>query len=81
MLMRYRESPDPVPPGMIPPGSENKIMHADFRVGETQLLASDGNCSGTPKLAGTSLALEAGDAAEARSCSKRWAKAARSRCR
>lgn len=63
-LMRYGDSPDPPPPGMVPPGSENKVMHADFMVGETQLLASDGSCSGTPKLAGTTLALEAADVPE-----------------
>lgn len=34
-IMRYKESPDPPPPGMIPPGSENKIMHSSFRIGET----------------------------------------------
>jgi PhnB protein len=28
MLMRFSESPDPPPPGMLPPGFENKIMHA-----------------------------------------------------
>ena len=30
-LMRNKESPDPHPPGMLPPGSENKIMHAQLR--------------------------------------------------
>src|SRR6185437_2969570 len=29
MLMRNRESPEAPPPGTLPPGSENKIMHAD----------------------------------------------------
>ncbi|MGA7883576.1 MAG: VOC family protein [Terrimicrobiaceae bacterium] len=42
MLMRYTDSPEPQPPGMLPPGFENKIMHATFRVGETILMASDG---------------------------------------
>src|SRR5688572_20298288 len=28
MLMRFSESPDPPPPDMIPPGSENNIMHS-----------------------------------------------------
>jgi len=26
-LMRYQESPEPMPAGMVPPGFENKIMH------------------------------------------------------
>lgn len=44
MLMRYKESPDPTPPGMVAEGFENKVMHASFRVGQTTLMASDG-CS------------------------------------
>jgi PhnB protein len=44
MMMRYNESPEPPPPGMVPPGSENKIMHTSFRIGETMVMASD-NCA------------------------------------
>lgn len=44
MMMRYKESPEPPPPGMVPPGFENKIMHTSFRVGQTTVMASDG-CS------------------------------------
>jgi hypothetical protein len=33
MLMRYKESPEPPPPGMVPPGWENKIMHTSLRIG------------------------------------------------
>ena len=33
MMMRFKESPEPPPPGAVPPGSENKIMHASFRIG------------------------------------------------
>src|SRR4029453_4630464 len=44
LMMRYKESPEPPQPGMIPPGFENKIMHTSFRVGETVVMASDG-CS------------------------------------
>jgi PhnB protein len=42
MMMRFRESPDPAPPGMVPEGWENKIMHAEFRVGTTVVMVSDG---------------------------------------
>lgn len=65
MLMRYEESPDPVPPGMIPPGSETKVMHSTLRIGETTLMASDGNCQGQPNFQGFSLSLSAANAAEA----------------
>jgi len=64
-LMRFRESPDPPPPGMVPPGSEDKVMHAAFRIGETEVMASDGNCSGNPRFAGVSLAISVPDGAEA----------------
>ncbi len=42
MLMRWNESPDPPPPGMLPPGFETKIMHCEFQVGGITLMASDG---------------------------------------
>ncbi len=42
MLMRYSDSPDPMPPGMIPPGYESKVMHASFKVGSSVIMASDG---------------------------------------
>ncbi len=48
MIMRFKESPEPPPPGMLPPGFENKIMHSSFRIGRTTVMASDG-CS-TEKL-------------------------------
>jgi PhnB protein len=35
ILMRFKESPEPPQPGMVPAGSENKIMHASFRMGDT----------------------------------------------
>ena len=57
MLLRYKESPDPPPPGMIPPGSENKIMHSSLRVGDSTVMASDGNCSGKPSFQGVTLSL------------------------
>jgi PhnB protein len=65
MLMRHKESPEPHRPGMLPPGCENKVMHASFRVGETTLLASDGRCEGRPRFEGISLALTVPSAAEA----------------
>jgi len=62
MLMRNKESPQPPPPGMNAPGE--KVMHAAFRIGDTQLLASDGCCTGKPRFEG--FALTARDDAEAK---------------
>lgn len=60
-LMRFRESPDPPPPGMVPPGSEDKVMHAAFRIGGATVMASDGRCSGQPRFGGVSLSLSVPD--------------------
>ncbi|MCF7786560.1 MAG: VOC family protein [Prosthecobacter sp.] len=45
MLMRYSDSPDPMPPDTLPEGYESKVMHASFKVGSSVILASDG-CGG-----------------------------------
>jgi PhnB protein len=42
MMMRYKESPEPPPSNMVPPGWDNKIMHTSFKVGGTTVMASDG---------------------------------------
>ncbi len=60
--MRFKESPDP---SMLSPGSEDKVMHASFRVGEATILASDGRCTGQPGFQGISLALTVPDDAAA----------------
>lgn len=65
MMMRFKESPEPHQPGMIPPGAENKVMHAAFRVGESTILASDGHCTGKPNFQGFSLSLTVANEAEA----------------
>jgi PhnB protein len=64
MLMRYNESPDPVPPGMLQAGFENKVMHCAFRVGDTTILASDG-CDDRAHFEGFSLTLTVPTKAEA----------------
>lgn len=61
-LMRFKEAPDKA---TIPPGSEEKVMHAAFKVGETSILISDGYNKGNPKFDGFALAIQARDPAEA----------------
>ena len=65
MMMRYKDGPEPPPPGMLPPGSESKVMHASFQIGDATILASDGHCSGKPQFAGFSLSLTVADEAQA----------------
>jgi PhnB protein len=50
---------------MVPPGSENKIMHMRLRLGDTEVLASDGRCLGQPSFQGFALSLTAANEAEA----------------
>jgi len=42
MLMRFSDSPEPMPAGILAPGFEDKVMHSAFRVGGSTILASDG---------------------------------------
>lgn len=65
MVMRFKESPEPPPPGMVPPGTEDKVMHAAFRIGDTLVMASDGRCQGTPSFQGFSLSITAANESEA----------------
>lgn len=68
MIMRYSESPDPGPEGMLPPGFENKIMHASITVEGANLMMSDGLSPEPGTFSGFSLALSTGNADQA----KRW---------
>lgn len=72
-LMRYKDSPETADPetcqggeGMqLPPGSEDKVMHSSFRIGNTEVMASDGMCSGKTSFQGVSLSLAVPDEATA----------------
>lgn len=64
MMMRFKECPDPQP-GSMPPGSENKVMHTCFSIGDTSVMASDGNCQGHPSFQGFSLSITVPNEAEA----------------
>ncbi len=65
MLLRFKDSPEPPPPGMLPSGSESKVMHTSFRLGETTVMASDGRCGGQPSFQGVALSLTVANEAEA----------------
>ena len=65
MLMRFKDSPDPVPPGMCPPGSEDKVMHSCLRIDDTAVMASDGMAKGQPEFKGFSLSIDAATVQEA----------------
>jgi PhnB protein len=65
MMMRNSDSPEPCDPSMVPPGSENKVLHASLRIDGKRIMASDGYCSGKPKFDGISLAITVPDEAKA----------------
>ena len=66
MLLRWKDCPEqPKNKDMIPPGSENKVMHARLKIGEAAVMASDGRCTGKPSFQGFALSLGAANEAEA----------------
>ncbi len=65
VLMRFNESPQPPPPGMLPAGFETKVMHSSFRVQGVLLMATDGADEHT-KFEGVRLALSLPTEADAR---------------
>lgn len=69
-LTRFRDNPDPVAgPGCADGGpgpAPDMVMHAEFTVGSTTLMASDGMGSGQPRFEGISLALSPADEAAAK---------------
>lgn len=64
-LIRFNESPDPLPEGMLQDGFENKVMHAEFSIGNVKVMASDG-CNDVEKFSGFRIALNVSDEGEAR---------------
>lgn len=65
MMMHFKESPEPPPPGMVPPNWGDKIMHTSFKVGQTTVMASDGCGPEAKGFQGFSLSLAVSTDAEA----------------
>ncbi len=68
-LMRFKENPDPPTDGSLPPGLDDKVMHSSIRIGDSEIMATDGGCisnSGPAIFQGISLTLSVADEAEAR---------------
>jgi len=62
MLLRWKDNPDPQ---MAMPGAADKVMHAELRIGDTSVMASDGESRGKPEFKGFSLSITAIDMAAA----------------
>ncbi|MBL8848488.1 MAG: VOC family protein [Planctomycetaceae bacterium] len=65
MVLKYKDSPDKPPEGMLPPNSGDKVMHSEMQIGESRIFCSDGGCSGSPTFGGFSVSLSVKSAAEA----------------
>ena len=68
MLMRFKDNPDPQPSGgngCAPgAGTQDKVMHAEFTIGDTTLMASDGLAGGTPEFKGVAQSITTASDAE-----------------
>jgi PhnB protein len=62
-MMRFKENPPP--PDRVPPNWDNKVMHACFRIGETEIMASDGDCADKAGFSGVTLSIQVNNEAEA----------------
>lgn len=62
MLRRFKDYPDPA---TYPPGNADKVMHASVRIGETTVMASDGQCESQPSFQGFKLSLTLSDLGKA----------------
>ena len=65
MMMRWKDMPASSGQGAQPTPPGDKVMHASLKIGDTGLLASDGQCQGQAKFQGFALSLTAKDDAEA----------------
>jgi len=61
MVMRWKDSPDE---SMRTAQNADRVMHAQFAIGDTTIMASDGRGGGKPSFAGITLALSAASEAE-----------------
>jgi PhnB protein len=62
MVMRWKDAPDK---SMCTPQNADKVMHSQFKVGDTTVMASDGRISGKPSFQGITLCINAANEAEA----------------
>jgi PhnB protein len=62
VVMHFKDAPPEV---QTSPGSKDKIMHSAIHVGDTQIMLTDGQCSGKAVFSGITLTLNAAGTAEA----------------
>jgi len=62
-LLRFKENPPPA--DRVPANWDNKVMHSCFKIGDTQIMASDGDCADKAGFSGVRLSIEVKNEAEA----------------
>ena len=65
MMLRNKENPEPQG-NVSMPGIEEKILHTTFKIGQTEVMASDGYAKGKPEFKGITLSLSPATEAEAK---------------
>jgi PhnB protein len=62
-LLRFKENMPP--PDRVPANWDNKVMHSCFKIGDTQIMASDGDCADKAGFSGVRLSIDVKTEAEA----------------
>jgi PhnB protein len=62
-LMRFKENPPPA--GMTPANWDDKIMHSCFKIGQSEVMASDGTCADNTTFSGVTLSIQVDNESEA----------------
>jgi len=65
MLMRMKDNPEQKPGCQPPPGAENKVMHSSLRIGDSRIMATDGQCTGKSDFKGITLSVSVANDAQA----------------
>jgi PhnB protein len=64
MVMHFKDAP-PEMQAQMSPGTGDKVMHACIKIGDSDVLLSDGRCGGTANFSGITLTLNASSTGEA----------------
>ena len=64
-LMHFKDMPAGACPGGVKPETANKVMHSQLHIGDSMIMATDGQCAGKANFSGISLSLRAKDDAQA----------------
>lgn len=64
-LMRFRDSPEPPPAEQVPADWGDRVMHASLRIGDSEMMMSDGCATDAQGMNGFALSIAADSDSEA----------------